>query len=371
MSPVEFARQVTARYVDPLAEVWLAAAAKLGLTVERRPDAYAATDGRGALIIGTDATLDADDSVAQMIFHELCHALVQGDGAFARPDWGLDNQTTQHAWREHSTLRLQRTLAARHGLTRMFAPTTDYRMFWDALPVDPLADRADPTVIAAIAALGRADRAPWAPILTAALTATAAIVGAAAPHAAPDSLAAGFVAAPPHPTGLPAGIADGRTCGGCAWRTTRDHCRQASRAVDAAWPGCERWEPALDCQTCGACCREAYDAVAVSPRDPVRRSQPGYVVDRAAAPGAPALASEQRYQLRRAPHPGPTPESTVERCAALVGGALVPCGERGDQLTTTRVRCVIYDDRPRTCREFTLGSAHCLSARRKVGLSLG
>ena len=138
-----------------------------------------------------------------------------------------------------------------------------------------------------------------------------------------------------------------------------------------AWPGCERWEAALDCQTCGACCREAYDAVAVSPRDPVRRSQPGYVVDRAAAPRAPALASEQRYQLRRAPHPGPTPESTVERCAALVGGALVPCGERGDQLTTTRVRCVIYDDRPRTCREFTLGSAHCLSARRKVGLSLG
>ena len=122
MTPVEFARPVTARYVDPLAEVWLAAARALGLTVERRADAYAATDGHGALIIGTDATLDADDSVAQMIFHELCHALVQGDGAFARPDWGLDNQTTQHAWREHATLRLQRTLAARHGLTRMFAP---------------------------------------------------------------------------------------------------------------------------------------------------------------------------------------------------------------------------------------------------------
>jgi Fe-S-cluster containining protein len=43
----------------------------------------------------------------------------------------------------------------------------------------------------------------------------------------------------------------------------------------------------------------------------------------------------------------------------------------GELMTTTRVRCVIYDDRPRTCREFTLGSAHCLSARRKVGLSLG
>jgi hypothetical protein len=36
----------------------------------------------------------------------------------------------------------------------------------------------------------------------------------------------------------------------------------------------------------------------------------------------------------------------------------------------TRFRCVIYDDRPRTCREFTLGSEHCLTARRRVGLSL-
>ena len=33
MTPVEFARPVTARYVDPLAEVWLVAARALGLTV--------------------------------------------------------------------------------------------------------------------------------------------------------------------------------------------------------------------------------------------------------------------------------------------------------------------------------------------------
>ena len=36
----------------------------------------------------------------------------------------------------------------------------------------------------------------------------------------------------------------------------------------------------------------------------------------------------------------------------------------------SRFFCVIYDDRPRTCREFTLGSEHCLTARRRVGLSL-
>ncbi len=50
-----------------------------------------------------------------------------------------------------------------------------------------------------------------------------------------------------------------------------------------------------------------------------------------------------------------------DRCGALDGGE--PDGDR-----VTRYACKIYDDRPRTCREFTLGSAHCLTARRRVGL---
>ncbi len=73
------ARTATARYVDPLAAVWLGAAAGIGLRVVRSPDAYAAPDGAGSLAIGNAATLDADDSVAQMIFHELCHSLVEGE----------------------------------------------------------------------------------------------------------------------------------------------------------------------------------------------------------------------------------------------------------------------------------------------------
>ena len=48
-----------------------------------------------------------------------------------------------------------------------------------------------------------------------------------------------------------------------------------------------------------------------------------------------------------------------ERCAALDGG-------RGPDEPYT---CRVYDERPRTCRDFTLGSAHCLTARRRVGLS--
>ena len=45
------AREVTARYVDPLAQVWLAAARRIGLKVVRTPDAYAATDGKLDMLI--------------------------------------------------------------------------------------------------------------------------------------------------------------------------------------------------------------------------------------------------------------------------------------------------------------------------------
>jgi hypothetical protein len=353
------AREVTHRYVDPLAQVWLGAARRIGLRVVRTADAYAATDGSGTLVIGTDATLDADDSLAQMIFHELCHSLVEGEPAFARPDWGMDNTGPDHDWREHACLRVQWVLAGRHGLRMIFAPTTEFRAFWDRLSGDVLADRCDPSVQAAIAGLGRIGQPPWSPALGEALAATAqiagvaarfagrgadaSVAGTAAPAASPDqrSLWLGVTAPPPlHPTGLPAGAADG-TCGVCVWRSN-GRCRHAGSRVDPAWPACERFEAALDCQTCGACCRAAYHSVEVSRRDPVVKAQPSMIVDRG-----------DYLELRR----------DGDRCAALEGGAI----EHG---TTTRYRCAIYDDRPRTCRDFTLGSAHCLTARRRVGLSL-
>jgi hypothetical protein len=346
------ARQVTHRYVDPLAEVWLGAARRIGLRVVRTPDTYAATDGGGTLAIGTDATLDADDSLAQMIFHELCHSLVEGESAFARPDWGMDNTGPDHDWREHACLRVQRVLAGRHGLDALLAPTTEFRAFWDRLTGDVLADRADPSVQAAIAGLRRVATPPWSPALDEALAATAQIAGVAArfsraPPAGPNgprSLWLGVVEPPvPHPTGLPprtAGAADGR-CGDCAWRSNT-RCRQASARVDPSWPACERFEAALDCQTCGACCRAAYHSVEVSRRDPVVKAQPQLIVDRG-----------DYLEIRR----------EGDRCAALAGGVI-------DAGSTTRYHCTIYDDRPRTCRDFTLGSAHCLTARRRVGLSL-
>jgi hypothetical protein len=341
------AREVTHHYVDPLAQVWLTAARQIGVRVVRTPDAYAATDGNGTLAIGSDATLDADDSLAQMIFHELCHSLVEGEAAFARPDWGMDNTGPDHDWREHACLRTQWVLAHRHGLRAVFAPTTEFRAFWDQLTGDVLADRADPSVQAAITALQRAGQPPWAPALAQALAASAEIAAVAARFSPPRAAAAdrtlwlGVVASPAlHPTGLPAGTAPA-TCGDCAWRTNA-RCRQASARIDPAWPACERFEAALDCQTCGACCRAAYHSVEVSRRDPVVKARPEMILDRGSY-----------LEVRRC----------GDRCAALAGGAI-------DHGTTTRYHCTIYDDRPRTCRDFTLGSAHCLTARRRVGLSL-
>ena len=73
-----------------------------------------------------------------------------------------------------------------------------------------------------------------------------------------------------------------------------------------------------------------------------------------AVAGHPELFTEQdgRIVLRRVGPGG-------ERCAAL----------RGELKEGVPYTCVIYEERPQTCRDFTLGSAHCLTARRRVGLS--
>jgi hypothetical protein len=325
--------------------VWIGAARSIGLRIVRTADAYAATDGIGTLAIGNDDALDADDSLAQMIFHELCHSLVEGEQSFTRADWGMDNTGPDHDWREHACLRVQWVLTGRHGLRALFAPTTEFRAFWDQLSGDVLADRTERSVIAAITGVRRADQPPWAPALGEALAATARIAAEAARAAPePDVLWNAITARRTHPTGLPAGDA-AATCATCAWRYEQRgvvRCRQARAKIEDGWPSCERYEAALDCQTCGACCRAAYHSVEVKRRDPVVKRQPDFIVDRGT-------------YLEIARH--------GDRCAALHGGDVA--GER-----ITRFHCVIYDDRPKTCRDFTLGSEHCLTARRRVGLSL-
>ncbi|HEX4340285.1 MAG TPA: YkgJ family cysteine cluster protein [Polyangiaceae bacterium] len=349
-------RVPTHRYADPLDRIWLSTARAVGLRVERTADTYASTPGNGVLLLADRPHLDADDSLAQMILHEICHSLVEGKGAFERRDWGLDNETERDVPREHACLRLQAFLAGGFGLRRVLAPTTDYRAFYDALRGDPFSPRHDPTAILAVAARRRADQPPWAPHLMRALAATRAVVDAAAafPESARDGerdLLELLDAAPGvHPSGLrlSSPASPERTCGVCAWRHGRAGlCRQADDIrVAASAPACERFEPLLDCQECGACCRAAYDCVEVTPRDPVRKKHPELVVVR-----GPFL------EIKR----------NGDRCAALGGGVM----EQGaSEPRLVPYACGIYADRPRSCRDFENAGEHCLTARRRVGLSL-
>jgi hypothetical protein len=158
-------------YVDPLDAIWLAVARGFGLRVARSAEVYASTDGEGTLTLGTPETLDPDDCLAQMIFHELCHALVQGEAHLTSPDWGLDNESERDVAREHACLRVQAALAGEYGLRGFLAPTTDFRAAYDALPKDPLEGEGEAIALAR-EAYERASRPPWAPHLRRGLDAT-------------------------------------------------------------------------------------------------------------------------------------------------------------------------------------------------------
>lgn len=149
-----------------------------------------------------------------------------------------------------------------------------------------------------------------------------------------------------HPLGRPWGDRD-RRCGQCAWAVPAGpgplvlRCQAAppkqrgvQPRVSAEMRACTGFEQPLDCLECGACCREAFDAVEISRQDPVRRKHPSYV-----------FKADGRYQIRR---------TLANRCSAL--GA--------------DLRCAIYADRPRCCRDFERHGPNCIFARRRVGLSL-
>jgi hypothetical protein len=377
-------RSVDSRYVDPLDHIWLSAAAKLGLRVERSPLGYATTDGKGTLSIAPPDELDADDCLAQIILHELCHALVQGEDSFSQPDWGLHNDASSAAYegdtvREQATLRVQAALLRRHGLRKLLGPTTEFRRFYDALPRDPLRGEApgvnDPALLLAHAGLARAARPPFHKVLSEALSATAqvhqalpraaqaydarAAQGASGEPAPQDGEAPLWLRAPApalHKSGLP--MHDGvfaaergatcRDCGACtapqsprgSWRCERTATdEKPGLVVDPAAAACALHSPAFDCQVCAACCRHAYELVPVGRNEPLAARFP-HLCERQGK-----VLTVRRDRLRK-------------RCAALDGPEGGPYG------------CAIYSERPSTCRDFTAGSKNCIDARRRVGLEV-
>lgn len=334
-------RSVRYCYRDPLSEIWIAAAHKIGLRVQRTADAFAHSDGVGGLHIASEEHLDADDCLAQMIFHELCHSLVEGPDAFATPDWGLDNRHEDDNFREHAALRVQATLAGRVGLREVLGPTTDFRAFYDGLGLDALSDCHDETTALAKQALRRAATNPWWPHLGKALEATADIIRITAQWAAPSEAPVLYrLREEPiknHPTGLPGRHPKlGETCGECAWRTDSGHCHQSDKHVDETLGGCERFELPFDCQDCGACCRAAYHSVTIAEGDKVAERHPSLMV-----------VHENYTEIRR----------DGDHCAALVTEG-------------SRHSCSIYEDRPTCCRDFSNAGLHCVTARRRLGFSL-
>ena len=155
---------------DPITAAWVRAAAGMGFEVRRSDDAWAAYDGAGTITVSDDGGLDADDSAAALILHELCHFAIQGAASAALPDWGLntaDPGPEEHR-RERSALRVQRTLLRRRGLEERLAPTTEYRGFYEDLGERPL--EGDPLALAAFDALSANG---WLPVLDEALRVTA------------------------------------------------------------------------------------------------------------------------------------------------------------------------------------------------------
>lgn len=180
-------RRISHAYRDPLDELWLATARRLGFEVRRSAEVYAHSDGARVLHLSDPAHFDADDSLAQLILHELCHALIEGPASWHSPDWGLDNVSARDEPREHAALRLQAALLDRVGLRLVLAPTTDFRDYYDRLGPEPLVgDEA--AARAAREGWTRSQSAPFDAALSEALEATRRVVEAVAPFAAPDSV---------------------------------------------------------------------------------------------------------------------------------------------------------------------------------------
>lgn len=340
------ARVVTHCYRDPLELIWLNCAALLGMQVERSREVYASWDGASVLTLSTADDFDADDSLAQLIYHEICHSLVAGPRGRTLLDWGMSNTDDSDLVFEHACHRVQAALAAPYGLRDFFAVTTDWRPYWDALPEDPLADGDDPAIPLAREAHRRAHLEPTRIALFDALEQTAKV--AAVMHQLPLPLNSLWERAQRrHPTGLLMARDPVGTCGECAWvyqnkglRCRRSAANPSERGVvQGAWPAClsfERPFAAEECRTCGACCREGYDRVELRRGDAVHKKHPGL----------------------------------VERDESGVAFISRPDGKcRALSLGTGRYACTIYEDRPKSCAELELGGEACLTARRRVGLT--
>ena len=222
------------------------------------------------------------------------------------------------------------------------------RVFYDALGPDPLKGDAKSVLLAKKAIL-RVRTKPWSPHLDEALEATFTLTQLMRKTARPSDSLWSTVEDPRGRHALGFGMphleerAARETCGSCGFaqqQGKRLRCLKAERFATLEMPACQRWEAAPECATCGACCREAFDLIEVAARDPFQRKHKHLLV----------MRDHGRADLVR---PG-------GRCPPL----------HGDGSEAAPFGCALYEDRPKGCRDFALGGASCLLARRRVGLSI-
>lgn len=115
---------------DPLESLWCGVLAGLGLNLSRDTEAFVAYDGAGTLSIAPPQALDADDTLTQLVVHELCHWACEGPRACEQVDWGFgppDEDTAP----ERRCLVLQAHLGRLFGLETLLRPTTDFAPWYD------------------------------------------------------------------------------------------------------------------------------------------------------------------------------------------------------------------------------------------------
>jgi len=169
-------RPVLCRYLDPIEVIWLSTAKRLGIHIRRSPLVFSSTDGTGRLQLSTREHLDADDCLAQMLLHEICHWCTNGLDTFEERDWGFDLDGPTDP-REHAALRLQAWLGDQVGLRRFFGPTGIYRQYYDRIPSDATvaldaSEWETHVCTVALAAIERIQRDPWHPHVLTAMQAT-------------------------------------------------------------------------------------------------------------------------------------------------------------------------------------------------------
>ena len=150
------------RALRSLDDAWLALLGDVGGQLARSPDCFVAWLGDSrTLLVADEPDLDDDDTLAQIILHELCHHLVEGPESVDLDDWGLNNMTDDDLANEHAALRLQAAILHRPVLRRYLQPTTNHRWFYEGLGSDPLREAQHPETDAASIRLASAGWERW------------------------------------------------------------------------------------------------------------------------------------------------------------------------------------------------------------------